>query len=201
MYQNKDNNKSDQALVQDVLGGNSASFTHIIKMTEPLVSNIVYKMIHNVEDRKDLAQDIYMKAYRNLSGFKFKAKLSTWVAQIAYNTCINHLQKKKITLYDNLEDGANLLDKSMLVNTSQATLSEGESFLRNEELSNILTKQIGKLNEIQQLLISLYHQEEMSYEEIGEITKMPEGTVKNYLFRARKALRENILQNYKKEEL
>ena len=57
------------------------------------------------------------------------------------------------------------------------------------------------LSPIYKTLIMLYHNEELSYEEISQITELPEGTVKNYLFRARKALKERLLVKYKKEEL
>jgi RNA polymerase sigma-70 factor (ECF subfamily) len=70
-----------------------------------------------------------------------------------------------------------------------------------KELSAILSAEIGKLSPIHRTLITLYHNEEMSYEEIAQVTQLPEGTLKSYLFRARKALKNSLLQHYKKEEL
>jgi RNA polymerase sigma factor (sigma-70 family) len=61
--------------------------------------------------------------------------------------------------------------------------------------------EIDKLSPIHKTLITLYHNEEMSYEEIAQVTQLPEGTLKSYLFRARKALKNSLLQHYKKEEL
>src|SRR5690348_15612938 len=88
----------DKLLVHRTLGGDARAFGIIVKNTEKLVAQIVYKMIPVEEDRKDLAQDIYLKAYKRLNTFKFQAKLSTWIAQIAYNTCYDWLEKKKYTL-------------------------------------------------------------------------------------------------------
>jgi DNA-directed RNA polymerase specialized sigma subunit, sigma24 homolog len=62
------------------------------------VAQIVRKMTAHEDDQKDLVQEIYLKAYKNLPSFQFKSKLSTWIANIAYNTTINHLQKRKSQL-------------------------------------------------------------------------------------------------------
>ena len=92
------NNPADKHLVDRVLRGDTRAFGIIIKNTENLVAQIVFKLIPVVEDRKDLAQDIYLKAFHNLAGFKFQSKLSTWIAQIAYNSCLSWIEKKKLVL-------------------------------------------------------------------------------------------------------
>jgi len=78
-----------------ILHGKTEAFAQIILRTEGLVAQILSRMIVVQEDRKDLAQDIYMKAFHKLQDFKFQAKLSTWIGQIAFNTCLNWLEKKK----------------------------------------------------------------------------------------------------------
>lgn len=94
------NNFTDKYLVQKVLGGDTAAFSTIIKNTERLVAQIVFKMISNREDREDIAQDIYLKTFKKLESFEFHSKLSTWIGQIAYNTCLNYLKKKKLTFLE-----------------------------------------------------------------------------------------------------
>ena len=83
------------------------------------------------------------------------------------------------------------------------TTSADETFslLHQKELTAILKKEIDQLPPIYQTLITLYHKEEMSYNEITEITGLPEGTVKSYLFRARKMLKNNLSQHYQKEDI
>jgi RNA polymerase sigma factor (sigma-70 family) len=156
-------------------------------------------MVENKEDRKDLAQDIYLKAYKNLSGFRFGSKLSTWIAQIAYNTCLDHVRKKKLVLQDNFDDD----DTEELpgINNNLASQPNANAGIFKKELAGILKMEIDKLSPIHKTLITLYHNEEMSYEEIAQVTQLPEGTLKSYLFRARKALKNSLLQHYKKEEL
>ena len=197
-------NITDRNLVDRVLSGGNNAFGIIIKNTENLVAKIIFDMIANEGDRKDIAQDVYLKAYQKLSGFKFQSKLSTWIGQICYNTCIDHLRKKKLVLADSIfeteTDSSNdILDK---MNTAQGNFDEPVAALViGKNISEIIKKKIEKLPTIYKTLISLYHNEELSYEEIGAITGLPAGTVKSYLFRARRELKNDLLLHYKKEDL
>lgn len=186
---NNGNLISDTILVNKILSGDTRAFAMIVKNTERLVAQIVRRMIDNEEDQKDLVQDIYMKAYRNLSSFKFQSKLSTWVGTIAYNTTINHLEKKKIQFYD-----IDLLHENVLINSETA-----EKNIFKSETTEALKEEINNLPPLYKTLISLYHVEELPNKEISEITNLPEGTIKSYLFRARKILKENLEKNYKNE--
>lgn len=193
----------DKHLVARVLAGDTRAFGTIVHNTEKLVAQIVYKMIPVEEDRKDLAQDIYLKAYKRLAGFRFQAKLSTWIAQIAYNTCYDHLEKKKFILINSNENSSEADDQEEMLdilNTRANRLSTQHDMGR-KDLSAILNEEMNKLSPVFRTIITLYHNEEMSYEEIGQIMDLPEGTVKSYLFRARKKLKENLLLTYKKEDL
>jgi RNA polymerase sigma-70 factor (ECF subfamily) len=201
-YKNE-SNVADQSLVEKVLSGDTNAFKSIIRNSEALVSQIVFKMISNSEDRKDLAQDIYLKAFQKLNSFRLQSKLSTWVAQIAYNTCLNYLEKKKLILPGNISDDNGSADEALeiLINKSDPLNNETEKSIFKKQLSEILKIEIDKLSPVYKTLITLYHSEELNYSEIVEITGLPEGTVKNYLFRARKTLRDNLLLTYKREAL
>jgi RNA polymerase sigma factor (sigma-70 family) len=198
------NNSADRQLVDKVLRGNTNAFSAIIKSTENLVAQIVFKMINNPEERKDIAQDVYLKAFSKLSGFKFQSKLSTWIAQIAYNTCLSYLEKKKLFFPDHINNENSDADNALELISAKSTNTfdnEPENILSKKEISGILKTEIEKLSPVYKTLITLYHNEEMSYEEMAQITELPEGTIKSYLFRARKTLKKNLLSQYKKEEL
>ena len=198
---NKTDTLTDRQLVEKVLTGDTSAFATIIKNTEVLVAQIVFKMVDNIEDRKDLAQDIYLKAYKSLPGFRFGSKLSTWIAQVSYNTCLDYLRKKKLVLQDTVHDDGDE-DLPGINNKYSLELNVGaDKDIFRKELSGILKTEIDRLPVIYKTLITLYHNEEMSYDEIAQITQLPEGTLKNYLFRARKALKNSLLQHYKKEDL
>ena len=204
MNDNKENTQGDRYWVDKVLGGDTNAFGSIIRNTEGLVAQIVFKMINRAEDRKDIAQDIYLKAFKSLSGFRYQSKLSTWIAQIAYNTCLTYLEKKKLVLLNQLYEN-NGPDDEPLEQTNGRSMIElfnqTENDIFRRELNEILKLEIELLSPLHKTLITLYHNEELSYEEIARITQLPEGTVKSYLFRARKSLKDNLLRKYKKEEL
>ena len=197
-------NITDRNLVDRILKGETNAFGIIIKNTENLVAKIIFDMIASESDRKDIAQDVYLKVYQKLPGFKFQSKLSTWIGQICYNTCIDHLRKKKLVLADSIfeteTDSSNdILD---MMNSAQGNFDEPvDTLVIGKNISEIVKKKIEKLPTIYKTLISLYHNEELSYDEISTITGLPTGTVKSYLFRARRELKNDLLLNYKKEDL
>ncbi|WP_074408034.1 RNA polymerase sigma factor [Aquimarina megaterium] len=191
----------DRGLIKRVLDGDSSAFEAIISNTKGLVIQIIYKMVRNHEDRKDLAQEVYLKVYDKLGGFRFNSKLSTWIATITYNTCLNYLKKKKIPILDIDKNEEKELWERISTNTFYCFDNQIETYIFKKERSQILTLAIEKLPPVYKTLITLYHNEELSYSEITDITGLPEGTVKNYLYRARKKLKENLSLNYKKEEL
>jgi len=197
----KKNQELDRNLITKVLGGNSSAFKTIIENTQGLVIQIIYRMIRNTEDREDLAQEVYLKVYSNLSKFKYNSKLSTWIGSITYNTCLNYLEKKKLPIQDINDNDAmdpwEIIGNDLVGNDTNPS----ESYIFNKERSQILEIEIEKLSPIYKTIITLFHKEELSYGEISKITNLPEGTLKNYLFRARKKLRMNLLVHYKKEDL
>ena len=204
MNNNTGQNTADRHLVDRVLRGERNAFGIIIKNTENLVAKIIFDMIINDGDRKDIAQDVYLKAYQKLAGFKFQSKLSTWIGQICYNTCIDHLRKKKLVLTENVFETENDSSNDLLdmMNTAQENFDEPvDTFVIGKNISDIVKKKIEKLPPVYKTLISLYHNEELSYDEIGTITGLPAGTVKSYLFRARRELKNDLLLHYKKEDL
>ena len=193
---------TDQQLVAQVLGGHTAAFGQIVQRTEALVTQMVFKMIRHSADRPDIAQEVYLKAFKNLAGFKFQAKLSTWIGQITYNTFLHYLEKKQLVLLDPAEPPAAAEEGRRAPPALAAGPdSDPEAALFGHDLAGILGTAIEQLPPLYRTLIALYHQQELSYEEIAQITSLPDGTVKNYLFRARKQLKQQLLARYQREDL
>jgi RNA polymerase sigma factor (sigma-70 family) len=196
-YKN-DDKQSDRQVVERVLRGDTEAFRAVIDRTQGLVTQIIFKMVANSEDRRDIAQDVYLKVFHKMGSFKFQSKLSTWVWQITFNTCSNYLQKRKLSLLDQPVSPNDIEDwLSEVPDHSDIFVSDLEKQLMNSDLSKILNDEIDKLPPLYKTLIALYHHEEMSYYEIGQIVQLPEGTVKNYLFRARKMLKDQLSTAYK----
>ena len=180
---NSDRSK-DKKLVKEVLKGNSKAFKTIITNTQGLVIQIIYKMIKSPEDREDLAQEVYLKVYDKLASFRFNAKLSTWIGTIAYNTCLNFLEKKKVPLLNVIDkegdESWDLFDGKALNHINNQT----ESYIFKKDSSRILASEIEKLPPLYKTIITLYHNKELSHKEIGKITNLPEGTLKKIAFGA-----------------
>ena len=182
-------------LVEKILAGDGEAFKLLIERHQRLVSHIVFRMIRNEAEREDLCQDVFIRVYRNIGGFKFKSKLSTWIARIAYNACGNYLEKKNVPLYEDLTSS------EKTVESCPADGLQPDEYTVKKDISSRLKKEIDKLPVQYRTILTLYHLDEMSYLEICDIMNLPEGTVKSYLFRARKLLKERLLVKYQPEEL
>ena len=192
----------EKQLIERVLSGSNEAFTELIKKYERLVFHIVFRLIPIKSDFEDLGQDVFIKVYSKLNTFKGDAKLSTWIARIAYNTCLNYLEKKKIQLLDDtIIHSSDEDDESSLIDTFENNSPLPDDILERDISSAIIHEEIFKLPVKYRAIITLYHLESMSYKEIAEITRMPEGSVKSYLFRARNMLKENLIKKYSMEDI
>lgn len=183
----------DQNLIKKILAGHRRAFEDIIRKHQRLVNHIVFRMVPDGEEREDICQDIFMKVYSNLSRFRGESKLSTWIARIAYNRCVDYTSGRNAALTEG--DCGDLLEKTSDCNPLP------DAVVENKDISNLLRSEIEKLPRLFRTVLTLYHLDQMSYAEIGYITNFPDGTVKSYLFRARKMLRERLLSKYAAEEL
>ena len=145
---------------------------------------------------EDLCQDVFIKVYRNLGGFRFDSKLSTWIARIAFTTCLNYLEKKKLPLYEDSSPEGLTVDDCASVGQK-----DPECWTGVRQASVRVCEEIDELPVIYGTILSLFHLQDMTYAEISDILQMPDGTVKSYLFRARKMLKERLQVRYSLEEL
>ena len=182
----------DQALVSEVLRGNTQAFLRLIRKYERLVAHMVGRLVKHDEEREELSQDVFMRVYEKLADFSFQSKLSTWIATIAYRHAINHLRKKKLDFTE--LSGFEAQDTFIATDNPETVFSEQDSH-------DFVLGLIDKLPPQYKTVLTLYHIEGMNYAEIGQITEMPEGTVKSYLFRARNLLKERVKGYLGKEEL
>jgi RNA polymerase sigma factor (sigma-70 family) len=187
---------TDEDMIKKIMDGDRHAATLLIRHTEKLVTHIVYKMISDPAVRKDLVQDVYLKTFRYLPRFRFQCKLSTWVAEIGYTTCYDYLKKYRPALTEIPGDDDALPEQQV----NRAALDSSQQ-LSAKERSEILERLSSTLPPVYRTLITLFHKDELSIEEIMKITGLPAGTVKNYLFRARKLLKERLLDHYSKEDL
>ncbi len=182
-------------LIHDINEGRVDLFRDIVEMNKRLVFHVVSRMESNETVREDLCQDIFLKVYKNLNTFKFESKLSSWIAKIAYNTCISHIEKKKIPLFEDNSPEEFTLDDVKLEEREPSQIVE------DNNVSELLRTEIERLPVQFKVILTLYHIECMGYEEISGVLELPVGTVSSYVYRARKMLKERLLNSYEKEDV
>ena len=181
-------NNEERWLVEQVLSGNRKAIGQLVTQYERLVLHIVTPLIGINEDREDLCQDIFLKVFEKLHTFEFRSKLSTWIGNIAYNSSINFITKKRNILFSELA-----IDHEDDVSPATTMINEdpGQLMVAKEQLS-FLQQAIDQLPPMQRTIILLFHYHDLSLDEISDITGDPVNTVKSHLFRARKKLKEKL---------
>jgi RNA polymerase sigma factor (sigma-70 family) len=175
----------DATLIRRIQAGDRHAFQWLIKSHQRLVYGIVWKIVRNQTDTEDISQEVFLKVYEKLGTFQQESRLSTWIAKIAYNQALSHLRKRDI-----LHHPVEVDDEAF----REQIRGEGTptDHLEAEELKTVVHQAIEQLPQPYRTLIDLFHIQEMSYAEVVEISGLPEGTVKSYLFRGRKLLKDAI---------
>ena len=181
-------NPEERWLVEQVLSGNRKAISQLVTQYERLVLHIVTPLIGANEDREDLCQDIFLKVFEKLHSFEFRSKLSTWIGNIAYNSSINFIKKKRNILFSEL---AMEYDEDIAAAGSLINEDPGQLLVAKEQFA-FLQQAIDQLPPVQRTIILLFHYHDLSLDEISSITGDPVNTVKSHLFRARKKLKEKL---------
>ncbi len=172
----------DPELINQILNGNMNAFTFLVNRYQKLVVHITGRLIQRQDELEDVCQEVFLKVYQNLGKYRNECKLSTWIATIAYNTSINYLRKFK------KGDEVNPDDSAALRNLTDFRAVDYEQ----ADLHRYIREQIELLPVHYRTVLTLFHLEEFSYQEIEQITGVPEGTIKSYLFRAKALLKEKL---------
>ncbi len=193
----------ERELVERILDGDREAFLTFIDRYERLVKHVVYRMVDDVRDREELCQDVFVRAHRYLDGFRFESKLSTWLARIARNTCLNHLEKKQVPLY--ADEAPSPEDETpharAALNRVPDPTEDVAETAENRQRRDVVREGIEALSEHYRTALTLYHLEGMSVSQISEVMDNPEGTVKSHLYRGRKKLKDWLLDRYQREEI
>ncbi len=174
----------DQLYIDKIKKGDPASYAFLVNRYKDMVYTIALKILHNAEDAEDSAQESFVKAYRQLHKFESKSKFSTWLYTIVYRTSISKLQQNKLSFFSINED----ISENYVYDFSTPQI---ETLLATEQ-SKYIKSAIGKLPQMEGLLITLFYMNENSIREIEEITGLTESNIKVKLFRARKILEREL---------
>lgn len=179
----------EKEIVKRILKSDFRAFELLVKQYEKLVFFVIHRLVQDQQNKEDICQDVFIKVYQHLGKFQFQSKLSTWIARIAYLTAIDHIKKyKKDQLSAYPED----------IDRYHFTEETPEDSLIQKDSAAYVNHIIEQMPLQYKTVITLYHLNEFSCSEIQEITGIPEGTVKSYLFRARKLMKEKMEKDLNK---
>jgi len=179
-------NQPDEYYINLILKGNVNSYTVLVERYKQMVFTLAIRMLKNREGAEEISQDVFVKAYQNLSKFKGESKFSTWLYKITYYASLDAIKKNKRQITSDDID-----------NVKEVNLDSMESalhYLENKERTAIINEALYKLKEEDRVLLTLFYFEEISIKEISKIMDLTDDNVKVKLFRSRKKL-ANILKN------
>ena len=175
---------TDYELVLACIEGDKSAFGELLSRYKNLVYSVALRMVSDKDEADDLAQEIFIKLYRNLEKYSPEYRFSTWTMKIATNHVIDHRRKKR-------QDSVSL-DEVGDTLAADERLSPETAYISKEQ-TEMLRGLIDDLPEMYKVPIVLYHQQGLSYTEISEITGEPLSKVKNRIFRGRKMMKESLM--------
>jgi RNA polymerase sigma-70 factor, ECF subfamily len=177
----------DFSLVQKCIDGDTGAYRHIVDRYKDPIARVIYSMVQSDADVEDLTQEVFIKAYKSLSGFKFDSSLRTWLYRIAVNHTLDYLRKKKLVRILSL-DGIDEWLLGRLRGTTQRTERVPEEINR-AETKELIDWGLSKLPNDQKSVLVLRELEGMRYDEIAYALGISVPAVKSRLFRARSELK------------
>jgi RNA polymerase sigma-70 factor (ECF subfamily) len=184
--------KGDIYYIQQITEGNTIAFTNLVDRHKDKAFNLAFRICGSREEAEEITQDAFLKAYKALSSFKMKSSFATWLYRIVYNTAISLVRIKKkgvLSIEDFPADATDFIGNN-------TTEEEAEAEYRN----SLVNFALQKLTEDERGLISFYYYEEMTTDEIAEITGISKSNIKVKLFRARQKMME-IVEKVEKKNL
>jgi RNA polymerase sigma-70 factor (ECF subfamily) len=184
--------QNDNEIISRVLSGDQQAYADLVSRYQNYVFTLTLRFTKNREDAEEVAQDIFVKAYRALADFKGNSKFSTWLYTIVNNTCITFLRKKKLEIHS--------LDKEGVFEVAD-NFDSGLRANMVEQKSKVamVNNAINLLNPDDAQIITLFYKGEQSLEEIAQILGLETNTAKVRLHRARTRLKEKMEKHFSEE--
>jgi len=204
-------------IINKIRNGDSAEFRIIADEMKDKAFSLTIKILKSKEEAEDSLQEAFMKLYRAIieNQFEARAKLSTYFYSIVYNTAVDNYKKLKSKRFSivsidvddsNFEEGDDLLKKYYENEIKQSVYEErhemsSDKKISGREVEKIIKSYIGHIPEQYSVILTMFYINDLSHEEISDLLKLPIGTVKNRIFRAKAKLKDIILKKYPEEEL
>ncbi len=179
-------NLTDGELITKAIGGREDGFEELVRRYQRPITAYVYRMLNNYDASLDVTQEVFIKVYNSLERYSSDYKFSTWLYRIAHNAAIDFMRKNSVNPQSLEAENADGSFQLQIESPNPTPEQERERSEWRKEIESV----VKCLPTVYRELILLRHAQDLSYDEIAEITNLPLGTVKNRLFRAREMMRE-----------
>jgi len=187
--------EADAEMLQAVLAGDGTAYQGLVEKYQNRVYAMIYGMVRNAEDARDLTQEAFVKAFRNLKSFRLESSFYTWLYRIAMNLAIDHTRKQKRRETKEFDEEIGTRDGDGGISDLHRSQSPRKA-LERKQLMSAINDALQKLPDEQRQIVVLREVQGLSYREISEVMGIPEGTVMSRLYYARKKL-QKLLERHR----
>ena len=189
--------QSENMILDEIRRGDSRKYALLVDQYKDRGLSLAVRIVRNSQEAEEILQDAFVKAYRRLGTFRGESSFGTWFYRILYNLCLTHVRRAKRPADSSEEFDAEDLE------SRGSSDAGGEAFLALEEreVKELLHAEVGRLPDPYRVSITLFYLQELSYEEIASVMRLPIGTVKTNLHRARLRLRKQVLAFLAEEDI
>jgi RNA polymerase sigma-70 factor (ECF subfamily) len=187
--------KDEARLVERLVARDERAFNELVRAYERRVFGLVLRMLGNRAEAEELTQEVFVQIFKAIATFRGDSKLSTWIYRIAVNLCKNRAKYLRVRHEDKKDAIEDLAERAPLGEAGRSNVGQIErpdEALAGRQTEAIVQEAIAAIDPVFKECLVLRDVEELSYEEIGEITGLPPGTVKSRIFRARAQLKELV---------
>lgn len=183
----------ERALIRRLRDRDERAFRELLELHRDRVFNITYRMLGNRSEAEDVSQEVFITVFKTIDSFREESKFSTWLYRVAVNHTknrIKYLARRHDRDRDELDETSSQANGA--VTGAPARAPQPDKALASAQMEALLQEAIDSLDEDQRAVVILRDVEDLSIEEICEITGLPDGTVKSRLHRARLVLRKKM---------
>lgn len=179
---------SEMALMEQCRRQDFEAFGKLVDLYQSRIIGFIKRMVRNSEEAEDISQEVFIRAFQNLSKFDGRSSLRTWLFRIAYNLCVDSARKKGRYLPD-----SGLVDSETdeVIEISDPKWNP-ETVILDEEMRAVIEGSVGTLSDKLRTVLLLHDKEELGYIELSEMLAIPVGTVKSRLFLARQHVQQDV---------
>ena len=175
----------DEEIINRILKGEQSAFAVLVEEYQNYVFTLVLRFTENREDAEEIAQDVFVKAYRSLADFRGDSKFSTWLFTITRTTCLSFLRKKNL-------DTLSLDNERMGLQVENKESGFNANLVEQKSRHAMLNRAISMLSPDDSQVLNLFYKGEQTLDEIGKIMRLDANTVKVKLHRARQRLKDKM---------